>query len=60
MLLVAAAAQAVAFTLTIQQIPHALADAMVALSRGHGTWTSMLLSIGILVAMGSVLEGLRR
>lgn len=34
-----------------------LADAMVALSRGHGTWVFMLLSIGILITMGSVLEG---
>jgi len=56
-LFIVAAAQAVAFTLTIQQIPHALAEAMVALSRGHGTWLFMLLSIGILIAMGSVLEG---
>ena len=56
-LFIVAAAQAVAFTLTIQQIPHALADAMIALSRGHGTWAFMLLSIGILVVMGSVLEG---
>ena len=56
-LFIVAAAQAVAFTLTIQQIPHALADAMIALSRDHGTWLFMLLSIGILIVMGSVLEG---
>jgi len=56
-LFIVAAAQAVAFTLTIQQIPHQLADAMIALSRGHGTWLFMLLSVGILIVMGSVLEG---
>ena len=56
-LFIVAAAQVVAFLLTIQQIPHALAEAMVALSRNHGTWLFMLLSIGILIVMGSVLEG---
>ena len=56
-LFIVAAAQAVAFLLTIQQVPHALAEAMVALSRDHGTWLFMLLSIGILIVMGSVLEG---
>ncbi len=56
-LFIVAAAQAVAFLLTIQQIPHALAEAMIALSRDHGTWMFMLLSIGILIVMGSVLEG---
>ena len=56
-LFIVAAAQMVAFLLTIQQIPHALAEAMVSLSRDHGTWLFMLLSIGILIVMGSVLEG---
>jgi len=56
-LFIVAAAQAVAFLLTIQQIPHALAEAMIALSRDHGTWLFMLLSIAILIVMGSVLEG---
>ena len=56
-LFIVAAAQVAAFLLTIQQIPHALAEAMVALSRDHGTWLFMLLSIGILIVMGSVLEG---
>ncbi len=56
-LFIVAAAQSVAFVLTIQQIPHALAEAMVGLSRDHGTWLFMLLSIGILIVMGSVLEG---
>jgi TRAP-type C4-dicarboxylate transport system permease large subunit len=43
--------------LTLQQIPHALAEAMVGLSHTSGTWVFMLLSIAILIVMGSVLEG---
>ncbi len=56
-LFIVAAAQDVAFMLPLQQIPHALAELMVSLSRSNGTWLFMLLSIGILIVMGSVLEG---
>jgi tripartite ATP-independent transporter DctM subunit len=56
-LFIVAAAQSFAFTLTIQQIPHALAQAMVELSHSAGSWMFMLLSIAILIVMGSVLEG---
>ena len=56
-LFIVAAAQAVAFTLTLQQIPHALGEMMVAVSAHHGAWLFMLLSIAILIVMGSVLEG---
>jgi tripartite ATP-independent transporter DctM subunit len=56
-LFIVAAAQSFAFTLTIQQIPHALAQTMVELSHNAGSWLFMLLSIGILIVMGSVLEG---
>ncbi len=56
-LFIVAAAQSFAFTLTIQQIPHALAQAMVELSHSAGSWMFMLLSIFILIVMGSVLEG---
>ena len=38
-------------------MPHALGDLMVELSRSSGTWLFMLLSIAILIIMGSVLEG---
>ena len=55
-LFIVAAAQAMAFVLTLQQIPHALAEMMISLS-GHGNWLFMLLSIVILIVMGSVLEG---
>src|SRR5258706_16331960 len=52
-----AAAQSLAFVLTLQQIPHALGDALVHLSQTSGTWLFMILSIAILIVMGSVLEG---
>ena len=56
-LFIVAAAQSLAFVLTLQQVPHALGEAMIALSQSHGTWLFMLLSILILIFMGSVLEG---
>ncbi len=56
-LFIVAAAQALAFVLTLQQVPHAVAEMMVQLSHSSGTWLFMLLSIAILIVMGSVLEG---
>jgi tripartite ATP-independent transporter DctM subunit len=56
-LFIVAAAQSLAFTLTLQQVPHALAETMIALSQTSGTWLFLLLSILILIVMGSVLEG---
>ncbi|MGA9868358.1 MAG: TRAP transporter large permease subunit [Acetobacteraceae bacterium] len=56
-LFIVAAAQAVAFMLTLQQIPHALATFMISVSHSSGPWLFMLLSIAILIVMGSVLEG---
>ncbi|MFC0407207.1 TRAP transporter large permease [Roseomonas elaeocarpi] len=56
-LFIVAAAQALAWVLTLQQVPHALGDLMVEMSRSSGTWLFMLLSIAILIIMGSVLEG---
>lgn len=56
-LFIVAAAQSLAFVLTLQQVPHALAELMIALSHHSGTWLFMLLSIAILIVMGSVLEG---
>jgi tripartite ATP-independent transporter DctM subunit len=54
---IVAAAQSLAFVLTLQQVPHMLGDALVHLSQSSGTWLFMLLSIAILIVMGSVLEG---
>ena len=56
-LFIVAAAQSLAYSLTLQQIPHALAELLVRLSTGHGPWLFLLLSILILIVMGSMLEG---
>jgi tripartite ATP-independent transporter DctM subunit len=56
-LFIVSAAQSLAFVLTLQQIPHAVAEALISVSGPHGIWLFMLLSIAILIVMGSVLEG---
>jgi tripartite ATP-independent transporter DctM subunit len=54
---IVAAAQSLAFVLTLQQVPHALAELMIRLSHESGNWLFMLMSIAILIVMGSILEG---
>ncbi|QPF83239.1 TRAP transporter large permease subunit [Bradyrhizobium genosp. L] len=56
-LFIVAAAQSLAFILTLQQVPHAVGEFMLTISGSHGVWLFMLLSIAVLVVMGSVLEG---
>ncbi len=56
-LFIVATAQSLAYVLTLQQIPHAIAELLVTLSASHGAWLFLLLSIAILIVMGSVLEG---
>jgi tripartite ATP-independent transporter DctM subunit len=56
-LFIVAAAQVMAFVLTLEQVPHQLAELMIALSQSVGSWLFLILSIVILIAMGSVLEG---
>jgi tripartite ATP-independent transporter DctM subunit len=56
-LFIVAAAQSLAYVLTLQQIPHAIAELLVDLSSAHGSWVFLLLSILILIVMGSMLEG---
>ena len=56
-LFIVAAAQSLAYTLTLQQIPHMIAELLVSLSAAHGAWLFLLLSVIILIVMGSVLEG---
>ena len=56
-LFIVAAAQSLAFVLTLQQVPQMLAERMLALSQGQGAWLFVVLSIAILVVMGSILEG---
>jgi tripartite ATP-independent transporter DctM subunit len=56
-LFIVAAAQSLAFVLTLQQVPHMVGDMILSLTSQHGTWLFMLLSILVLIVMGSVLEG---
>jgi tripartite ATP-independent transporter DctM subunit len=56
-LFIVAAAQSLAFTLTLQQVPHAVGDFMLGLSKTSGVWLFILLAIVVLIVMGSVLEG---
>jgi len=56
-LFIVAAAQSLAFILTLQQVPHRLGELLLALSGAHGTWLFLVLSIAVLIVMGSVLEG---
>ncbi|HEV2677080.1 MAG TPA: TRAP transporter large permease subunit [Aliidongia sp.] len=56
-LFIVATAQSLAYVLTLQQIPHAIAELLVSISAAHGSWLFLLLSIAILIVMGSVLEG---
>ena len=56
-LFIVAAAQSLAFILTLQQVPHAVGEMMLQLSGTHGAWLFLLLSIAVLIVMGSVLEG---
>jgi len=54
---IVAGAQSLAFVLTLQQIPQAMGGVLVHLSQTSGTWLFLVLSIAILIVMGSVLEG---
>ncbi len=56
-LFIVAAAQSLAFVLTLKQVPHMIGETMLALSVAHGVWLFMLLSIAVLIVMGSMLEG---
>jgi tripartite ATP-independent transporter DctM subunit len=56
-LFIVAAAQSLAFVLTLQRLPQTLAQAMIALSQNVGAWPFLALSILILIVMGSILEG---
>jgi tripartite ATP-independent transporter DctM subunit len=51
-LFIVAAAQSLAFILTLQQVPHMVGDMMLALSKTNGVWLFLLLSIAVLIVMG--------
>lgn len=54
---IVAAASGVGYSLTFEQIPHALADVMVSLAHAYGTWLFMVISVLALIVFGAVLEG---
>ncbi|WP_267552251.1 TRAP transporter large permease subunit [Rhizobium rhizogenes] len=56
-LFVVAASQTVAFSITIAQVPHMLAEMMISLTHGAGAWAFLIVSILILIVMGAALEG---
>lgn len=56
-LFIVAASQGLAYVLTLQQVPHFIAEVLISLSSAHGQWVFLLLSIVILIVMGSILEG---
>jgi tripartite ATP-independent transporter DctM subunit len=56
-LFIVATAQSLAYVLTLLQIPYAIANVLVTLSAAYGSWLFLLLSVLILIVMGSVLEG---
>ena len=56
-LFIVAAASSLSYALTIEQIPQGLAAAMVDVGRTYGTWLFLLISIGLLIVFGAVLEG---
>jgi len=56
-LFIVAAASSVAYALTVEQIPHALAELMVSLAHDYGRWMFILISVLALILFGAVLEG---
>jgi TRAP-type C4-dicarboxylate transport system permease large subunit len=56
-LFIVAAAQAVTYVLTAEQVPQAMANALIGLAHSQGVWLFLVVSIVMLVVMGSVLEG---
>jgi len=56
-LFIISTASAFSWSLTIAQVPHEIAEAVIALA-GNSATTFMLLSIAVLIVMGAMLEGL--
>lgn len=56
-LFIVAAASSLSYGLTIEQIPQSLAAAMVDMGHTYGVWMFVLITIGLLVVFGAVLEG---
>ncbi len=56
-LFIVASAQMLSYLLTVNLIPQHMAAAMAGIGASSGVWVFLLLSIAMLVVMGSVLEG---
>jgi TRAP-type C4-dicarboxylate transport system permease large subunit len=54
---IVAAAGGVGYSLTFEQIPHALAEVMISLAHTYGTWLFMVIAVAALIVFGAVLEG---
>jgi len=54
---IVAAASSVAYSLTIEQVPHALAELTIGLAQQYGNWLFMLITVAALILFGAVLEG---
>jgi tripartite ATP-independent transporter DctM subunit len=54
---IVAAAGGVGYSLTFEQIPHALAEVMISLAHTYGTWLFMVIAVVALIVFGAVLEG---
>nr|WP_237357846.1 TRAP transporter large permease subunit [Piscinibacter gummiphilus] len=56
-LFIVAAASSVSFALTIEQIPQMVSSTMIAFANDYGSIMFLLLSVGIMIIFGAVLEG---
>ena len=56
-LFIVASAQLLTYILTVNTIPQRMAAALTGVAASSGTWAFLLISIGMLIVMGSVLEG---
>src|SRR5204862_382765 len=54
---IVAAASGLAYSLTVEQVPHALAKLMIDLAHAYGNWLFMAISVLALIVFGAVLEG---
>jgi TRAP-type C4-dicarboxylate transport system permease large subunit len=56
-LFIVASAELLGYLLTVNLIPQGMAADLAALGTSAGSWVFLLVTIGILIVMGSVLEG---
>ena len=56
-LFIVAAAQMLSYLLTVNLIPQHMAAAMAGIGASYGAWVFLLISIVMLIVMGSILEG---